>query len=168
MYRVLLVNVFVVLLFMSACSDQSRHAPYGQDPITLRELYRRGVTGRIGSKLGQIIHIKGEVIDLDTGRKMDADVPYWLRIDSVDGKNLATPQHFRYNPHVLGSAPAALRVGDVFSFYAYESGGFSGVVTGEFDLIGPYAWPSYAFNTELIILSDEVSKVKDLGDFKIE
>jgi len=121
-------------------------------PIPLSELRERGVAGRLGLRMGTIVEVTGVVVENKSNAKADVSEPFFLRVDSVDGRKLDTPQLFSSSAMELIRRVPALKVGDSFKCIGYERGGFQGSPDGEFKYVGPYATQGFYFHVEFVVL----------------
>jgi hypothetical protein len=121
-------------------------------PVLLKDIAERGVEGRLGVRLGTIVEAAGEVVANTSRAMIDADVPFFLQINTVDGRDLDKPVLYRFdmaNQWVKVKTP---KIGDSFRYAGYETGGFGGSPAGEFDYVGEYATTGYGFATRFAIL----------------
>ena len=121
-------------------------------PISLQELQERGVVGPLGRRLGTIVEITGVAVANTSRAKAEADLPFRLRVDTLDGRPLKESVIY---PFVRAGAEltlAAPAVGDSFHYVGYESGGFGGSPEGEFHHVAPRTTTGYAFETWFVVL----------------
>ncbi len=149
-----------VMVMISACnpdveikSDRMGTQPNdGKKLVTLAQIHN-GVVGRLGQKLGTIVTIRGQVVKNRSRAKAHSDVPFWLEVQSVNGRRLAQPVLFRF-PSLRADKPKTPQIGDRFAYLAYEGGGFTGTPDGLFDHLDGefYATTSFHFETYLRVL----------------
>jgi hypothetical protein len=127
-------------------------------PIPLAEISNRGVQGMLGRPLGTIVNVSGEVVANDSRAKEDADQPFFLRIDQVDGKKLAKPVRYPFrlaNQWVKMPVP---KIGQRFEYAGYETGAFQGSPDGEFKYVPAYTSVGFSFVSEFRVLGPAVQK----------
>jgi hypothetical protein len=121
------------------------------EPITVADLTRRPVLGRLGQPLGKIVTIEGVFADGNlTKMKMD-DGWILVRVRVVDGKRLEKERVFQYEQ----SRKASPKVDSEFKFIGYETGGFTGIPGDAFKYTLPVATTGYGFTTSFVFLRDE-------------
>lgn len=121
-------------------------------PIPLSELWERGVAGRLGPRMGTIVEVTGVVVENKSNAKADVSEPFFLRVDSVEGRKLDKPQLFSSSAMQLIRGVPALKVGDSFRCIGYERGGFRGSPDGEFKHVEAHATQGFFFNVEFVVL----------------
>jgi hypothetical protein len=121
-------------------------------PIPLKDLHARGLAGRLGPPLGTIVEVSGEVVPNPSKGKADVSEPFFLRVDAVDGRKLQHPQSYPSRYLRLNREVPRLKVGDRFQCVGYESGGYIGIVDGEFDYVPAYAAQGFHFAVEFVVL----------------
>ena len=135
---------------LSRDEPQRRRKPAA--PIPLKELHDRGVAGRLGPKMGTIVEVTGVVVENTSKAKADTSEPFFLRIDSVDGRKLESSELFSSSAMELLREVPALKVGDRFKCVGYERGGFRGSPDGEFEYVPARATQGFFFHVEFIVL----------------
>jgi hypothetical protein len=121
-------------------------------PVSLQEIHQRGVEGRLGVKLGTIVTIKGSVVPNTSRSKADVSERFFLSIEQIDGESLDKPIQFPFRSK-FDSKPLP-KIGDEFSYVAYETGRFEGTPDGEFDYVQAYADIGFGFGTELLLIAE--------------
>jgi hypothetical protein len=125
----------------------------GPPKIWLYDLCERGVQGSLDVPLGKVVEVSGVVIEnKPPTAKADEGQPFFLRIDQVDGKPLATPQRFSSTAMPLIRDMPALKIGDTFHCIGYETGSFEGIPTDVFKYQPPMATTGYGFSTRFVIV----------------
>lgn len=122
-------------------------------PISLQELQERGVVGPLGRRLGTIVEITGVAVANTSRAKAEADLPFQLRLNTLDGKPLKESVIY---PFVRASTELTLvapAVGDSFHYVGYESGGFGGSPEGEFHYVAPRTTTGYSFESWFVVLA---------------
>ena len=122
-------------------------------PISLQELAARGVAGPLGPRLGTLVEIAGVVVPNTSRAKADVDLPFLLRVDSVDGRPLTESVIYPYVRAGAGLTLAAPALGDSFHYAGYETGGFDGTPAGEARYVPPHADRGYGFLTYFVVLA---------------
>lgn len=125
----------------------------GAAPISLQELRARGVAGPLGPRLGTIVEITGVAVANTSRAKAEADLPFRLRVDTLDGKPLKESVIYpfvRADTELTLAAPA---VGDTFHYIGYETGGFTGSPEDEHHYVAPRTTTGYAFETWFVVLA---------------
>jgi hypothetical protein len=126
-------------------------------PISLDDIRQRGIQGRLGHRLGTIITIQGEVVNpTDPPSKLDLGQTL-LEVRAVNGILLVKPTIIYFTPFRFSEVQKP-SVGTKFEYIGYETGGYSGIVDGEFDYIPAYASTGYSFTTSFLILRDKLKK----------
>ena len=130
--------------------------PEKKKSITVAELQEMQVLGSLDHPLGEIVTIEGVVAGEDYRRDKGDLGHTLLRIQSVNGKKLTEEWVFHFNP--FSDDVKKPKVGSRFKYVGYESGGFGGLPTKAFEIIGLIALPSYSFGTHFVILRDELKR----------
>jgi len=120
-------------------------------PTPLAEIHERGVEGRLGARLGTIVTVAGTVVPNTSNRKEDLSAPYFLSIESVDGRELDEPVLYRFEAHRRTKVEPP-QIDDRFSYAAYETGEFAGAPEGLWNYMRGYATTGYQFETRLFVL----------------
>jgi hypothetical protein len=102
--------------------------------------------------MGTIVDVAGVVVENKSNAKADLSEPFFLRIDTVDGRKLDAPQLYSSSAMQLVRDVPALKVGDSFKCVGYETGGFRGSPEGEFKYVKPYATQGFFFHVEFVVL----------------
>jgi hypothetical protein len=97
---------------------------YGQDtpteaPITLEELNRRSVIGKLGLPLGTTVEIEAEVVSGRSLRLKEYFSLYLLRVTHVNGKELETAPLMRFSSPSFASVELA---NHTFALYELKHG----------------------------------------------
>jgi hypothetical protein len=126
-------------------------------PITVDQLGRRKVTGKLGHPLGAIVTIEGQAAD-DTYTREKADAGRTLlRIESVNGKQLRREVVFPFV--VIETVSIATpSVGTRFKFVGFETGEFIGMPDGVFKYVEPFATTGYYFRSSFVVISNALKK----------
>jgi len=169
---------------------------YGQDkpiesPITLEELNRRNVVGKLGLPLGTAVEIEAEVVSGQSLRMKGYDSLYLLKVTHVDGMELGKPPLMRFfvpgfasvklANHTLAlyelthgtkaksldsSQVAELEIGYVgkaVRLVVYEAGNFSGIPSGLPEDVPVWADFAFHFSTSLTLLNEREPSSKSGG-----
>lgn len=180
----ILVFICIALVFtnVSLGQDDSTDAP-----ITLEELSRRTVVGKLGHKLGTAVEIDAEIVAGHSLRMKAYDSLCLLNVTHVDGQKLDAPQLMRFTVpgfvsvklpnHTfalyelkhgkkatsLDSAQIAELekgyVGKKVRLVVYEAGGFSGIPDSLPDDVPIWADSRFRFSTALTVLAE-----RELGE----
>jgi hypothetical protein len=102
--------------------------------------------------MGTILQVTGVVVENKSNAKADESEPFFLRVDTVDGRKLDAPQLFSPSAMQLVRDVPSLKVGDAFKCVGYERGGFRGSPDGEFKYVQPYATQGFFFHIEFVVL----------------
>jgi hypothetical protein len=127
-------------------------------PISLGELDSRGVAGALGVRLGTIVEVSGVVVENRSKLKANVSEPYFVRIETVDGRRLESPIEFpaRAVLSFIEADRLDRKVGDRYHCFGYETGGFEGAPDRTFDFVQAFATTDYCFTTEFV----EVKQIK--------
>lgn len=111
---------FVVCVALLAFASRSS----GQDkpteaPITLEELTRRHVVGKLGLPLGTVVEIEVEVVSGRSLRRKGYDSLYLLKVTHVDGKEMTTPPLMQFTSPGFASTKLA---NNTFALYELKHG----------------------------------------------
>lgn len=124
-------------------------------PMSLHEISQRGIEGLLGIRLGTIVTIEGEVVANQSRSKMDSVEPFFLRIDSIDGRPLTAPVQYRFTPSNMLRSIKRPKVGDKFRYVGYETGEFVGSPKDEAEYLGELATTDFLFRTRFEIIADK-------------
>ena len=127
-------------------------------PIPLSELRDRGIAGRLGPKLGTMCQVTGVVVQNKSNAKADVSEPFFLQINTIDGKKLEIPRLFSSSTMQLKRRVAGLKVGDTFDCIGYETGSYTGAPDGLFDHVESFATQGYFFEVNFVVV--KVRKVQ--------
>jgi hypothetical protein len=96
-------------------------------PISVESLEKQLPVGHLGVPLGTVVRVTGEAFDGDTTKEKAYSGKTFLRVATVNGKELAESVVFEFL-HAADSVkkPAP---GDKFDYYVHEYGEFDGLVT---------------------------------------
>ena len=122
------------------------------EPVTLEEVRERGLAGRLGPRLGTVLTVAGVVVENRSRAKADEGEPFFLRIDAVDGRPLATPVLYAASAMDVARDAPGLKVGDRFRCAGFETGDFRGAADGEFRYVESYADQSFHFAPRFAVL----------------
>ena len=152
--RTLAIVGFVVLICVALLAIGGGSAPttQPQSPISLKDVYARGIEGRLGMRLGTIAEISGDVVPNTSKAKADDDEPFFLKITAVDGKPLAEPVLYPFIKQNSG-INVAPKIGDKFRFVGFETGRFDGSPDGELKYVPAYATTGFGFHTRFVVLA---------------
>ena len=84
------IAVVLTLLILSACESTSTH------PISVDELSKREVIGKLGVPLGTAVEVEATVVDGSTLRMKAYDGLYLLKVTRVESNVLKDPQIFEF------------------------------------------------------------------------
>jgi len=130
--------------------------PEKKKSITVAELREMKVVGSLDHSFGEIVTIEGVAAGEDY-RRSKGDLGHTLlRIQSVNGKKLTEEWVFHFSP--FSDDVKKPKVGSRFKYVGYETGGFTGLPTKAFEIIGLIDLPGYAFTTTFVILRDELKR----------
>jgi hypothetical protein len=101
------------------------------------------------------LEITGVVVENNSDAKADVSEPFFLRVDTVNGRELEVPQLFSSSNLQLVRKVPALKVGDRFKCAGYERGSFVGSPDGAFKYVEPYATQGFFFELEFVVLKAE-------------
>jgi len=151
-HRVLWIAAICVTA-ASSTAAQNPDRPGNKPTITLDEIRKSDIIGRLGVPLGRIVVVEGIAAD-DYYRRLKIDMGHrLLRVQEVDGEQLDKEVVFHFRPwHTARIDKPA--VGERFKFIAYESGGFIGVPHGAFKHVAPVAITNFHFSTSLTVLKE--------------
>lgn len=161
------IGISSIVIAMLGCNTHQSSKPKAQHfvsasaveeqttPIKLSDVRERGIQGLLGKKLGTIARVDGRVVKDEYNFKAAPDA--WLIIERVDGVKLDTQARFELNPRYFNDPPAP-KIGDTFSYMAYETGAYDGIVDGEFDYLESYAGTGYFFRLRLVVFADATAK----------
>lgn len=181
-------QILVFICVALACTNVSQgQGDPTQAPITLEELSRRTVVGKLGHPLGTAVEIEAELVAGHSLRMKAYDSLYLLNVTHVDGKELAAPQLMRFSVpgfisvklanHTFalyelkhGKKAASLDstqiaelekgyVGQKVRLVVYEAGGFSGIPDTLPDDVPVWADSRFRFSTALTVLAE-----RELGE----
>src|SRR5579863_8248920 len=91
---IFLFVVFALVLVGSFGFNRRTPAAQTEPPLQLKDVRDRGIEGTLGRPLGTVVEVSGKVIANESLAKVDMGEPFFLRIDAVDGRKLATPTSF--------------------------------------------------------------------------
>lgn len=146
--------ILIASLFAASASAQTPATASSEPPLTIDEVRLRGVTGRLGPRLGTIVEVSGSVVAVpEPRRKAHATVPFLLSITAVDDNHLREPVVYEFIPY-HSSLVFTPKIGDAFRFIGYETGGFEGSPNGFYKIEGvPYhADVNYGFSARFVAL----------------
>lgn len=144
-----------IFLHSNGSADKQMH-PVG--PISVSELSRRAVVGRLGHSLGEIVTIEGTIADGSyTRAKADAG-EILLRVHIVNGKRIEDEQVFHFQL-ASGASISSPMVGSKFKYLGYETGSFTGIPGDAFQYIPMRATTGYGFTTSFLLVRDEKNRV---------
>lgn len=127
----------LVLVLASGCATQPKA------PITLDEVYARGIQGPLGFRLGTVLSVSGRIIANSSLAKADVSEPFFVRVESVNGKRLDSPVDYPARDFQLVDQVKPLKIGDEFSCTGFETGRYNDFVDNP---SGPaFAHPGYGF-----------------------
>lgn len=97
---------------------------YGQDqstepPVTLEELNRRNVVGKLGLPLGTAVEIEAEVVSGRSLRRKGYDSLYLLKVMNVDDRELNPPPLMRFSSPGFASVELSSHT---FALYEMKQG----------------------------------------------
>ena len=102
--------------------------------------------------MGTIVEVAGVVVENKSNTKADVSEPFFLCIDTVDGRPLQPRALFSSSEMQLIRHKPSLKVGDRFHCVGYERGEFRGSPPGEFDYVLPYASQGFSFHVDFTVL----------------
>lgn len=143
-----------IFLFSNGHADKQLHPV---EPISVSELSRRPVVGRLGHSLGEIVTIEGTVADGSSTRAKADEGKMLLRVQIVSGKRLEDEQVFHFQL-ASGARISIPKVGSKFKYRGYETGGFTGIPADAFQYIGMIATTRYGFTTSFLVVRDEKNR----------
>jgi hypothetical protein len=144
------LSEFVPLYIQTGYGPVTRPStqPAKDNPVSIIEISRRGVIGKLGVPLGKLVYADGNLTQINYHEAEN----YWAfsaRVDRVDGKMLSPPVEIELrgwywsgrpgdSPDYYGLRQTGLLkpgvekpyVGMRFSIYGYEDGGFEGTPVG--------------------------------------
>ncbi|MBI1347910.1 hypothetical protein GC163_16670 [bacterium] len=144
-----LLTVFVIGIATFSVSGFEERP---EAPISLEELSRRGVQGRLGLRLGTIAEIAGTIVPNPSTFKGQSQQNYLIRVETIDGAELKSPVLF--NPESV-TAPESLPVptiGSTFQMIAYETGRYSGAPRDLFKYVPPAQTYGHSFHTNIVVV----------------
>ncbi|MBN1698093.1 MAG: hypothetical protein JW881_11315 [Spirochaetales bacterium] len=102
------------------------------------------ITGMLGRPLGEIVTVKGTVIENTIWRAANETEELLLEVDSIDGKPLDDPVRIPFGvfPWCGCGKPAP---GNPFNYVGYETGGMTGIPEKAFDYMSRVAAREYGF-----------------------
>jgi hypothetical protein len=121
-------------------------------PVTIGDIRKLAVMGRLGLPLGTLVTVTGEAIPNTSLNKADAGDALFLSISSVNGKPLSAPVNFPFRKAQDSIDVAEPKIGDSFEFRGYETGGYVGV---PLHYGSHWQTTGFYFKTEFLILPSE-------------
>src|SRR5881394_2456385 len=88
-------------MLLVGCAPKARgpaHSPT-DDPIPLRVVHERGITGSLGERLGRVVMIRGVAVNGSTLNIKAADGNTYVRVDHVDDRALPEPMLIELRLH---------------------------------------------------------------------
>ncbi len=173
--------LFVCVALAISSSAYGQGIPI-ESPITLEEINRRNVVGRLGVPLGTAVEIEAEVVSGSSLHLKGYDSHYLLKVTHVNGKEVGTPSLFGFSVPAFAAVKLANHtfalyemkygtkamsldssqvaeleqgyVGRSVQLLAYEVGGFSGIPR-ELPKDAPvWADTGFHFSTSLTVLKE--------------
>ncbi|QDU58848.1 hypothetical protein Pan181_50880 [Aeoliella mucimassa] len=166
----------------AAATPIAKQAAPAEKPITLEELNRRQVIGKLGMPLGTCVEIQAQVVANPTPNKGAYDHDYLLNVTHANGKLLPQSQliefrslrhadsrlvndSFRLYEMKTGQKARSLNseqiaelekgyVGKVVHLAAYETGSFSGIPRNLPSEVPIWQGRGYHFRSSLIVIVD--------------
>lgn len=151
----LVVVALVALVMLSSAIAEPGDGATRAKPIPLSELQQRGVVGRLGLPLGTICHLEAKVTANVSKAKVHSAEDYFLQFTTVDGRPLEPGVLFAQSEVTLPRDATPLKIGDTARWVAYETGGYHGSPSGEFDYVQPYATQRFRFSTTVSVVKVE-------------
>jgi hypothetical protein len=114
-------------VFAGAQPPTTAKAPVDVKPISVASFWEQLPVGYLGVPLGTVVRVTGEAFDGSTTRCKADQGKTFLRILTVNGKELGQPVAFEFL-----RAPFSVKKpgpGDKFDYYVHEYGEFDGLVT---------------------------------------
>jgi len=116
----------VLLVAFSLIPPQEPGSHRQPETISIAELQPKRVMGLLGQPLGSVVRVTGTSVNgTEAGGKADSAQTV-LKIETVNGKPLATPAYFQFGRAADGIPKPA--VGEAFDYFVHEWGGFDGAV----------------------------------------
>ncbi len=115
------------LTALAGCSSHPTPATPGGPAISVADIWKHGVMGRLGRPLGTMVKVSGVAVPNHTRMKFYEDDKLFLRITTVDGRPLAEPVEYPFRKAVDFIEATEPKVGEEFTYRGYESGIFDGV-----------------------------------------
>jgi len=169
------VVIFAVFLAVALQSEQEKSPPIGLDQI-----HNRGVAGRLGVRLGNVIDIKATIVSGRETRRKALSSLYLLDVTEINDKQLAAPIRLRFSVPPIADAKLASTnfglyklkhgepakrlssaqldelekdyVGSEVKLAVYETGGYSGIPNNLPADFPAWQGQEFHFSTHLIVL----------------
>ena len=125
-----LLSFPLILFLLSVSHANSKH-------FSLSEVNLKGVTGKLGHRLGSVVTIEGIAEALEQRSKSEADHLIRLKVTKINQKKLNTPIYFPARP--TQENLKKLKAGDSFKFLVYETGEFTGTPSAAFNALATAA-----------------------------
>lgn len=129
--RILLAATLLSLAFTLSWAQESRSSRLA-DTISVTTFQQKNVIGHLGHPLGSVVRVTGTSVDGDETRSKANSGQTLLKIETVNGKQLAKPIYFTFRRAASGIDKPEF--GRPFDYYVHEWGAFDGVVEPPKDL----------------------------------
>lgn len=169
------IAILAVILVAAAQTQDDKPTPLG-----LAEIQQKGVEGRLGVPLGNVVEIKGTIVSGRATRRKALSSLYLLDVTEIEGKKLDNAIRLKFSvppianakiasthfglyelkngerPKILSSDKLAELekgyVGSEFKLAVYESGGFSGIPNNLPEDFPAWQGTNFHFSTQMIVL----------------
>jgi len=123
--RFLLVAALLFVTY-SLLRAQEPSSTKQNETISVAAFRPKAVVGHLGQPLGSVIRVTGMTVDGEETRRKADSRETLLKIETVNGEQLATPVYFTFRRAADGiDKPES---GKPFDYYVHEWGSFDGVV----------------------------------------